>query len=74
MIEKVNEMGVDEIPIPVMHNIVESALEQVKPVVAKSYRDYRNYKQETAAESVSYQTFPHSGPPDRCGWRSIPES
>lgn len=46
VIEKVNEMGVDEIPIPVMHNIVESALEQVKPVVAKSYRDYRNYKQD----------------------------
>ena len=30
----------------VMHNIVESALEQVKPIVAKSYRDYRNYKQD----------------------------
>ncbi len=43
---KVNEMGLDEVPIPVMHNIVESALEDVKPVVAKSYRDYRNYKQD----------------------------
>ena len=29
-----------------MHNIVESALEDIKPVVAKSYRDYRNYKQD----------------------------
>ena len=29
-----------------MHNIVEAALEQVKPEVAKSYRDYRNYKQD----------------------------
>ena len=29
-----------------MHNIVESALEDTKPVVAKSYRDYRNYKQD----------------------------
>lgn len=46
VIEKVDEMDCDEIPIPVMHNIVESALEQVKPVVAKSYRDYRNYKQD----------------------------
>ena len=46
VIDKVNEMEQDEIPIPVMHNIVESALEQVKPVVAKSYRDYRNYKQD----------------------------
>ncbi len=46
VIEKVNELESDEVPIPVMHNIVESALEQVKPVVAKSYRDYRNYKQD----------------------------
>ena len=46
VIEKVDEMDVDEIPIPIMHNVVESALEQVKPIVAKSYRDYRNYKQD----------------------------
>ena len=44
--DKVDELESDEIPIPVMHNIVESALEQVKPIVAKSYRDYRNYKQD----------------------------
>ena len=46
VVDKVNELEVDEIPIPVMHNIVESALEEVKPIVAKSYRDYRNYKQD----------------------------
>ncbi len=46
VIAKVEEMETDAIPIPVMHNIVESALEQVKPIVAKSYRDYRNYKQD----------------------------
>lgn len=46
VVEKVDELEEDEIPIPVMHNIVESALEQVKPIVAKSYRDYRNYKQD----------------------------
>ncbi len=46
VVDKVNELEVDELPIPIMHNIVESALEQVKPVVAKSYRDYRNYKQD----------------------------
>ncbi len=46
VIERVDELDVDEIPIPVMHNIVESALEEVKPIVAKSYRDYRNYKQD----------------------------
>ena len=46
VIDKVDELEVDEVPIPIMHNIVESALEQVKPIVAKSYRDYRNYKQD----------------------------
>lgn len=46
VIDKVNELEQEEIPIPIMHNIVESALEDVKPIVAKSYRDYRNYKQD----------------------------
>ena len=46
VVDKVNELESNEIPIPIMHNIVESALEQVKPIVAKSYRDYRNYKQD----------------------------
>ncbi|MBO5055629.1 MAG: anaerobic ribonucleoside-triphosphate reductase [Lachnospiraceae bacterium] len=46
VVDKVNELEQDEIPIPIMHNIVESALEEVKPIVAKSYRDYRNYKQD----------------------------
>ena len=46
VVDKVNELGDDEIPIPVMHNIVESALEATRPLVAKSYRDYRNYKQD----------------------------
>lgn len=35
VIEKVDEMESERIPIPVMHNIVESALEDVKPIVAK---------------------------------------
>ncbi|MCL2255199.1 MAG: ATP cone domain-containing protein, partial [Lachnospiraceae bacterium] len=46
VVDKVNDMGQSEILIPIMHNIVESALENVKPIVAKSYRDYRNYKQD----------------------------
>ena len=32
------------LPLQEMHNIVEGALEKVNPAVAKSYRDYRNYK------------------------------
>ena len=43
---RVLNMGKDEIHIAEMHNIVEGALDQVNPVVAKSYRDYRNYKQD----------------------------
>ncbi len=39
-------LGKEGIPISEMHNIVEGALEKVKPEVAKSYRDYRNYKQD----------------------------
>ncbi len=43
---KVKELGQEEVQISQMHNIVESALETVNPSVAKSYRDYRNYKQD----------------------------
>ena len=44
--EKVEERGITEVPIAEMHNVVEGALEKVDPAVAKSYRDYRNYKQD----------------------------
>lgn len=44
--EKVSDIDIEEIQISQMHNIVEGALEKVKPEVAKSYRDYRNYKQD----------------------------
>lgn len=44
--EKVDAMNVKEIRIAEMHNVVEGALERVNPAVAKSYRDYRNYKQD----------------------------
>lgn len=44
--DKAQEYGEDEIPIAKMHNIVEGALEATNPAVAKSYKDYRNYKQD----------------------------
>ena len=44
--DKAQEFGSDEIPIAKMHNIVEGALEATNPAVAKSYKDYRNYKQD----------------------------
>lgn len=44
--EKVDDLDITEVPIAQMHNVVEGALEKVNPAVAKSYRDYRNYKQD----------------------------
>lgn len=44
--EEAKKMGKEEIQISEMHNMVEGALERVNPKVAKSYRDYRNYKQD----------------------------
>lgn len=44
--DKVLELGKPEVHISEMHNVVEGALEKTNPLVAKSYRDYRNYKQD----------------------------
>ena len=44
--DEARKMGKEEIEISEMHNIVEGALERVNPKVAKSYLDYRNYKQD----------------------------
>ena len=42
--EHADSLKKNDILIADMHNIVEGALEKVNPTVAKSYRDYRNYK------------------------------
>ena len=61
--DKVKSMGKEEISIQDMHNVVEGALEKVNPAVAKSYRDYRNYKRDfihmmdevyTKSQSIRY--------------------
>jgi len=61
--EKAKSLGKTGITIPEMHNIVEGALDKVNPAVAKSYRDYRNYKQDfihmmddvyTKSQSIRY--------------------
>ena len=44
--DEARKMGKEEIEISEMHNIVGGALERVNQKVAKSYRDYRNYKQD----------------------------
>ncbi len=46
VLSTIDTNNLKEINIAKMHNIVEGALEETFPVVAKSYRDYRNYKQD----------------------------
>lgn len=43
---KLAALGKENVPIADIHNAVESALDAVSADVAKSYRDYRNYKQD----------------------------
>ena len=46
VIQNVLAHDFQELPIATVHKLVESALEDVNPKVAKSYKDYRNYKKE----------------------------
>lgn len=46
---RVKDFNSNEITISQMHNVVEGALDAINPKVAKSYRDYRNYKQDFVA-------------------------
>ena len=61
--ESARSLGKEGIDIQDMHNIAERALEKVNPAVAKSYRDYRNYKKDfvhmmddvyTKSQSIRY--------------------
>ena len=61
--ERAESLGKENIDIQDMHNIVEGALDHVNPAVAKSYRDYRNYKKDfvhmmddvyTKSQSIRY--------------------
>lgn len=45
----VENLHTDLVPIKTMHSIVEEALEKFFPKVAKSYKDYRDYKQDFVA-------------------------
>lgn len=44
--KKIKELEQNEVSIPQMHDVVESSLEVLNPKIAKSYRDYRNYKKD----------------------------
>jgi ribonucleoside-triphosphate reductase len=47
--KNVSDLGKEEVSIWEIHNIVENALESINPAVAKSYRNYRNYKTDFVA-------------------------
>lgn len=55
--------GYTTLTVSDMHNIVETVLDEINPSVAKSYRDYRNYKRDfihmmdevyTKSQSIRY--------------------
>ena len=46
--KQMDAMNVREFSVFVMHSLVENALDPVAPIVAKSYRDYRNFKNQYA--------------------------
>lgn len=46
VMNKAEELEMDTVPVADMHNFVESALEEFNHAVAKSYKDYRNYKHD----------------------------
>ena len=63
VINNIKEHEFTELPIATVHKLVEAALESVNPLVAKSYKDYRNYKKEfvhmmdevyTKSQSIRY--------------------
>lgn len=60
---EIKKRGLKEVPIAMMHSMVEAALVHINEEVAKSYRDYRNYKQSfvhmmddvyTKSQSIRY--------------------
>lgn len=46
VLDKLVENDLEDTEIYEMHNIVESVLEEFHPVVAKMYKEYRNYKKD----------------------------
>lgn len=46
IIQMIKDLDLTDVTIVTMHNIVETILEEFNPKVAKSYKDYRNYKKD----------------------------
>lgn len=48
--DKIKLAEVKQISVDRIHNYVEQGLNQINPIIAKSYMDYRNYKKEKTLE------------------------
>ncbi len=46
IIKYILDHDIKEIEVSKLHNLVETNLEKINPLVAKSYKDYRNYKKD----------------------------
>ena len=46
VLQDIKNRKLEDIPVAEMHNIVEHTLEEFNPLIAKSYKDYRNYKKD----------------------------
>lgn len=46
--ERIKSHGISEVPVAQIHSFVELALDEVNENVARSYRDYHNYRMEYA--------------------------
>ena len=46
VVQTIDNMDGNTVDISVVHNVVEKVLENINTEVAKSYKDYRNYKQD----------------------------
>lgn len=46
VLSQIKSKNLENIQVAQMHNIVEHALEEFNPLIAKSYKDYRNYKKD----------------------------
>ena len=46
VVEEIKNIETSKINVEIIHNVVESVLEKINSDVAKSYKDYRNYKKD----------------------------
>lgn len=60
VLSKIDELGINEISIPTMHSIVETALDKVDSRVANQYRNYRNWKQKSVKIFDDMEKFENS--------------